>query len=242
MKRLLWVSFVLSSQLLAQNAIPAGTILPVQLNSTLRYCKARVGQQVSARVMQNVPLPGGKKVRAGATVVGHVVSTTPSDGTDTKLSLRFDALRVGRESVPVTTNLRAMASMMEVSEAQVPETGPDHGTSEYIWTTKQIGGEVDHRGGFVITRGSQIVGHSVADGVLVRLTSRPGTACRGAVNGNEQPQALWVFSSDACGLYGFPDATLTHAGRTDPTGVITIRSNKRDLVIRAGSGMLLRVN
>jgi hypothetical protein len=60
------------------------------------------------------------------------------------------------------------------------------------------------------------------------------------VSGNDQPQALWVFSSDACGLYDFPNLTLTHAGRTNPLGEITLESIKGDVKIPAGSGLLLR--
>jgi hypothetical protein len=93
-----------------------------------------------------------------------------------------------------------------------------------------------------IGHGSDIVGHSVPDGVLVRVSSKPGTKCRGAFEGNNLPQALWVFSSDACGLCDFHDVILEHAGRTSPVGEITLRSNKGDINIRAGSGMLLRVN
>ena len=69
----------------------------------------------------------------------------------------------------------------------------------------------------------------------------PGTKCRGAVDGNDQPQALWVFSSDTCGLYDFSNVTLTHAGRTNPVGEITLKSSKGDIHIRGGSGLLLRV-
>jgi len=51
-----------------------------------------------------------------------------------------------------------------------------------------------------------------------------------------------TFSSDACGLYDFPNVTLAHAGRTDPVGQITLLSSRGNLNIRGGSGMLLRVN
>jgi hypothetical protein len=74
-----------------------------------------------------------------------------------------------------------------------------------------------------------------------RLGSRPGTKCRGALDGNDQPQAVWVFSSDACGLYDFRNVTLTHAGRTSPVGETRLESPKGNLNIPSGSGLLLRV-
>jgi hypothetical protein len=233
---------MLATQLFAQSVIPAGTILPVALNSSLNSRKTRSGQVIKARIMQDVPLPAGSKIRAGAKIIGHVVAVRPASKAATaEISIRFDTLATGKRRIPLVTNLRALATVLDVSEAQIPETGPDRGTSENSWTTEQIGGEVDYHGAMV-AHGSDIVGHSVPDGVLVRAASKRGTKCRGVVDGNDEPQALWVFSSDACGLYGFPDVILTHAGRTDPVGEITLLSNKGNLNIRAGSGMLLRVN
>jgi hypothetical protein len=240
---LILILIAFSTYLFAQEKIPVGTILPVQLNSPLRSDKAQVGKQISARVMQDVPLPGGRKIHAGAEVIGHVVSARPADnGTGGEISLRFDALEIGKHRMGMTTNLRALATMMDVSEAQIPESGPDHGTSENAWTTDQIGGEVVYRGG-VVAHGSNIVGNSVlGSGVLVRVAAKPGLKCRDEVDGNDQLQALWVFSSDACGLYDLPNLSLTHAGRSDPVGQITLRSNKGNVKVRAGSGMLLRVD
>lgn len=233
----------LSAGLFAQVAIPVGTILPVQLNSSLRSDKARPGQLIKARVMQDIPLAGHTRIHAGATVIGLVVAVRPaSNGSSAEISIRFDTLATGTQHIPVITNLRALATMMDVAEAQIPESGPDRGTSEYSWTTDQIGGEVDYRGGGAIVHAAEIVGHSVPDGVLVRVSSKPDTKCRGEIYGNDRPKALWVFSSDACGLYDFPNITLAHAGRTSPLGEITLQSNKGNVNILAGSGILLRVN
>jgi hypothetical protein len=243
MKQFLFVTLIaFSTQLFGQDKIPVGTILPVQLNSSLRSDQARVGEQISARLMQDLPLPGGLKIHAGAKVIGHIVSARPAvNAMMADLSLRFDTLAMGKRSVPLITNLRALATMMDVSEAQIPESGPDRGTSENEWTTDQIGGEVVYRGG-VVAHGSNVVGNSVlGSGVLVHLSSRPGTKCRGDLAGNDQMQALWVFSSDACGLYDLPNLNLSHAGRTDPVGQITLHSTKGNVKIRGGSGMLLRV-
>jgi len=119
---------------------------------------------------------------------------------------------------------------------------PDRGTAQTEWTTEQIGGEVVYGGG-AVARGSHIVGNSVRGSVaLVHASSRPGTKCRGEVDGNDQLQALGVFSSDTWGLYDLPNLTLAHAGRTDPVGPITLLAKSRKVKIPRGSGMLLRVN
>jgi hypothetical protein len=112
----------------------------------------------------------------------------------------------------------------------------------YDWLpTRQIGDEVVYGRGGPVARGTQIVGRSVNDGVLVQASAEPGGGCRGEVAGNNSPQALWVFSSDACGVYGFSHLRISHAGRTNPVGEIVLRSDNGPIKIRGGSGALLRV-
>jgi hypothetical protein len=242
-RRVLWISLILfSAQLFAQNTIPAGTILPVALNSSLNSRKVKSGQVITARVMQDVPLSPGSTIHAGARVVGHVVSVKARDGANgAQMSVRFDVLVISKGRIPITTNLRALASAMAVEDAQIPESGPDRGTSQAAWTTNQVGGEVVYRGGGPVANGLQSVGEPTYGGVLVRVSGKPGTECRGEVEGNDHLQALWVFSSDACGTYGFADLAIVHAGRTDPVGEITLASDREDVNVRAGGGILLRV-
>lgn len=243
MKCLILAAFLmLSSALFGQSSIPAGTILPVQLNSALKSEKIRPGQVVSARIMQDVPLPGGSKIKSGAKLRGHVTAVQPaSSGSGAKVSLRFDSVAVGKRRIPVTTNLRALANMMEVNEAQVPQTGPDRGTTEFDWNTIQIGGEAAYHGS-VITNGFRTVGRSVPPtGALVQLTGTRGK-CRANLDSNDRAQATWVFGSNACGLYGFSNLMLAHAGRTNPVGEIALTSDEGNVDVRAGSGMLVRVD
>ncbi len=231
----------LTTGLFAETMIPAGTILPLQLNTSLNSKKSRPGQIVTARLMQDVPLPSGAKIRVGARVVGHIIDVNNARaGSGAKLSLRFDTLEVSKRRIPVTTNLRALASMMEVEDAQIPKVGPDHGTPENWWTTVQVGGDAVYHGD-AVTNGLRIVGKPTGSGVLVQVASKPGFSCRGTF-GVHYPQALWVFSADACGTYGFADLTIAHAGRSNPIGTITIASEKNNFDVRSGSGILLRVN
>ncbi|MGA8490222.1 MAG: hypothetical protein WB711_07355 [Terriglobales bacterium] len=243
-KRILGIGLILfAAELFAQSAIPAGTILPVALNSSLNSRKLKAGQLITARVMQDVPLSPELKLHAGAKVIGHVIDVKPANGiAKAQVSIRFDTLLMSKQSIPIITDLRALASMMAVEQAQLPEAGPDRGTSENAWTTDQIGGEVVYRGGGPVANGLQFVGTPTANGVLVHISAKPGSSCRGDVEGKDRLQALWVFSSDACGVYDFVDLNIVHAGRTDPVGLITLKSDHGDVNVRAGSGMLLRVN
>ena len=70
---------------------------------------------------------------------------------------------------------------------------------------------------------------------------RTGQPCRAVVNDNNHPQALWLFSADACGVYGIGNLRIDHAGRTAPTGTIVLSAKHGKLNLRGGSALLLRV-
>ena len=226
--------------------IPRGTILPVRLNSNLSSAKCRKDQVVTGRIMQDVPLSTGVKIKEGSKVLGHIVEVTPATvGAPARISLQFDKLVSSHQTFSITTNLRAIAGFMRIMEAQTPTMGPGE-SDVYRWlTTVQVGGDVVYGEGGPVTTGdnaNQVVGNKVNGGVLGQVRAKEGTKCRGAIDGNDSPQALWVFSSDACGTYGLEHISIAHAGRTDPTGVIVLVSARGGLSLPSGTGMLLRVN
>lgn len=226
----------------SQISIPAGTILPVRLETSFASDRAKPGQEIHARVMQDVPLAGGGKIWRGSLVMGHVKeASAATSGQGGSISLVFDKVKNGREMIPVTTNLRAIGSLLEVDEAQINEYSGDRGTPSSAFTTTQIGGEMVYRGGGHVMNGSEVVGEPVPYGVLARVREGEDSKCRGAVAGNDAPQALWIFSTDACGVYGYPGMRIAHAGRMEPVGEIVLEAERGNLQIRAGSAMLLRV-
>lgn len=223
---------------MAQGALPVGTILPVSLDTSLKANKAHPGQEIRAKVMQNVP---GTAVRRGATVLGHVVDVASSNNGPTRLEFRFDVVKIHGQRIPVKADLRALASLMEVEEAQIPEESSDRSIPPEVATTQQIGGEQVYRGGGPVADGDLKVGEPTPYGVLALPRAQRGQSCRGVIGDNDRPQALWLFSTDACGVYGFSDVRIEHAGRSDPAGTIILVSDKRKLEIGSGSGLLLRV-
>ena len=241
--KILGSSLLLAASALVAQDIPAGTVIPVMLQTTLDARKARVGQKIEARVMQDVPLSSQARIRSGAKLVGHVVEVVrPNRASGSRIVMSFDRLMTRGSGVPVTTSLRALASMGEVFEARLPTNAiDDYGTSESDWATVQIGGDGVFRGAGVVMSYGQVVGKSTDSGqVTAKLIASREGGCRGAVADNDREQALWLFSASACGAYGFEDLKIAHAGRQDPMGQIILQSDK-NVRLLAGSGLLLRV-
>jgi hypothetical protein len=203
----------------AAESIPAGTILPVTLNSTLRSDKGESGATITATVVQDVPLDAGKTLRRGSKVTGHVVETvSPGKGSDeSKISFQFDGVRFENRTVPITVNLRALASFMEVDAAQVPTSGGD-GISEAGWSLVKIGGD------------------------QIRMSPELSAECGGGSKANNAAQAFWLFSPDACGAYGFGDLKILNSGGTEPLGEVTLAASDKAVKLGKGSAMLLRVD
>lgn len=220
----------------AQSAIPAGTLIPIQIVKGFNAHKAAPGQQIRARVMQDIP---GTYIRKGAQLLGQVVTATPAKNGTAKLEFRFGQVKTGNGFVTLSTDLRALASPPEVEDAETGSYGPDGGIAFEQEDTDQIGGE--HVYGRRVMVGSKVVATATRAGVVGEPRAALGLRCRGAVDGNSQPQALWLFSSNACGVYGFTTISIEHAGRTDPTGDIVLESSNGKLNVNSGSGMLLRV-
>lgn len=220
--------------------IPEGTIIPVSLNSTLRSDKTGSGDAITATVMQDVPLGTGKTLRAGSRVTGHVVEAiTPGKGSDeSKISFQFDRVRLDNLTIPITTNLRAVASKTAVFGATPQPTSPDYADDQV-----QIGGDqISYGTDGPVMVGSQVVGKYTSQGVLAYVGQDLGTPCRGTTDNNAHPQAFWLFSVNACGAYGFGDLTILHSGRTEPLGEVTLTSSGKAVKVGKGSAMFLRVD
>ena len=229
-----------------ENKIPRGTILPVVLRTSFELNRCKPGELLRRQIAQEVPLPNGATIRRGSQIEGRIVEVTPAgDGTAAKVAMQFDRLNVKGKWIPVVTNLRAIAGFMTVIEAGVPDEAPAEGAPHDWLPTTQIGGDsVYGMWGPVMSWNdvSEVVGKSVGDGVLARPRSKEGAECRGELEGNDNPQALWVFSTDACGVYGIEHLNIVHAGRTDPVGKIVLASETRNVKLKNGDGLLLRVN
>ena len=224
--------------MLVTSSIPAGTALPVAMDSTLDARKAKPGQKIEGRLMQDIPLSAGEKIKAGAHVIGHVLELSKPAGAGSRMVLKFDQLITGGKTIPLTMSVRAIASSQSVYQAQIPIDAESNYETQNQWVMRLVGGDIENRGRGLVASNYAVVGRW--DGVpWGKLTSSDSGDCT-ASDGNDIEQALWVFSTSACGLYGLEDMRLVHDGRTAPLGQIVLESSK-DVHIGGGSGWFLLV-
>ena len=227
----------------APSQIPVGLILPVTLDQTISLAQAHAGQPFEARIAQEIPLTKHDKILHRSRVTGSIVSVVKApESTYVDLSLRFEKVEYRKEMIAIVASLRALASYEAVRTAQTPFAQADAGTPIGWADTTQIGGDIRYGdGGEVRNLHKQSVGKGVLGGVLVHVSASPGTECEGPIDGDDRLQALWVFSADACGIYGLPGVHATHNGKTAPKGIITLRFEKGDMKLDAFDAFLIRV-
>ena len=241
--RLISVSAVLWSISGTGQEIPEGTLLPIQLRSGIKVGKIHSGERVSGKLMQPVRLHGAQDLPRGAVVSGRVVDAQelPS-GAGSRIVLAFDRVRFDGKEIPISASLRALASMKAVFDAQLPTNLiDDYGSTVSDWNTVQVGGQGVYRGAGIVMSGPDVVGRASDTGLVTgRPTASPNSPCARDIAASKAEQSLWIFSTNACGTYGFEDLSIAHAGRSSPIGEIQLESRSR-LDVRGGSGWLLTV-
>lgn len=231
---------LLLSTIVCAEELPPGTVIPVMLRTGLNAEKDNSDKKIEGRVMQDVPLPGGGRVGNGSRVFGHIVSATKTGPSGASMVLKFDSIEDHGRTIKLTAALLAVASTASVADAQIPIEANSDLDPVSQWVTRQVGGDVVNRGRGKVASHDDIVGRWVeGSGVLVRLTPNPKAGCPTGP-GYDREQAVWIFSSAACGAYGLNDLKIASSGLTPPLGEIVLKADRK-IAIRGGSGWLLIV-
>jgi len=206
---------------------PPGATLPVLINRTLKVHNVRLGQSVTAQLLQVVPVGADINLPQGTKLDGHVVRVS-----ETSISILFDQLRWKDQTLPVHVRLIAAAAPSNVFDTKLPEGATDRSTSNPgDWTTRQVGGDevyLSAGSGKVYDQYSQPVGYANFSGVYAS-PSTPG----------QLPRAMGPFSTTVTGLHGLRDLSIVSSG---DTGIpITLAANKPGWQIGNGTALLLEV-
>jgi hypothetical protein len=232
------ILLVLTALSAAAQQIPVGTTIPVMLRSDLNSSKDKAGEQIEGRVMQEIELPGGEKISKRARITGHIVSVTKKGPSGSTIVVKFEAIEDDKQTIPLSTAVLALASMAAVAEAQSPMGPAPDRDPVTQWKTRQVGGDVVDRGrGKVVSKGGVEGKWVEGSSIVSKLTPNPRAGCPEAP-GYDREQAVWIFSSAACGVYGMSDTKIVNSGAQPPLGKIELQSSG-NVNVRGGSGWLL---
>jgi len=230
---------LLSAMTVAQE-IPAGTVIPIMLGSTVNAKKDKAEKKITGQVMQDVPMPDGGRIKERSPIIGQIVRVDKPGSSGSSVVLRFETIEDRGHSTRLTAALLAVASMASVADAQSRINSSPNSDPITQWVTRQVGGDVVNRGRGKAGTSTGVIGRWLqGSSVIIRLTPNPNAGCPEGP-GYDRDQAVWIFSSGACGTYGLGDLKISKTGRTQPLGDITLTSGK-NIAIRAGSGWMLIV-
>jgi len=221
--------------------LPQSTAIPVRFEKSIDTKKAKAGDPVKAKTMQVIILPNGKSIAEGSTLNGHVVALESFHFDETPyvhqkpstLSIHFDTLQNGDTTVPVNLSVRAIANVIDSSEAAHPQMRDD---TDHVGMMILIGGTSFSPLDKMIQSGDgDAIGYNRKNGIFARLISS------GNCSGTDTEQSVAIFSPDACGAYGFGGDYLESNGQ-DGSGTFTLARRGGSLKLYAGSTALLQVN
>jgi hypothetical protein len=197
--------------------------LQIELTSTIRAKKARVGDAVKARTVTALILPNQIVVPEGSKLIGHVCAANPesSDAKTAAIGIVFDEVQA-KKGKDLRLNLSIQAGMMplpsvpQAIEEQESESLAQRGASPHA-ATKQ--------------KSLPVVGFT-SSGRPASRASQPGAQGTGDHRGE-------LRALPAGTLIGMPGVTLAVDG---PAGAATFRSLNRKLELKSGLQLMLRVD
>jgi hypothetical protein len=215
-----------------QTKIAPGSVIPVQLTKTVDAKKAKQGQEVVAKVTQDLQGSSGQViVPKDTTVVGHVTEAQArsKDQKESQLAISFDRMDIkGGEQMQLPMSIQAIiappnrnanqASANNPSPGQTPSSSPDVGTGA-------PGSGAGGRGGMATNTPS-----------APQPTENPGNTPTKQTGAASMPQ----ITGETRGVVGISNLTLSPAQDAAQGSVVT--SEKNNVKLEDGTFLLLRVS
>jgi hypothetical protein len=214
-----------------QNGIPPtrSETVQIELTSTIRAKKAKVGDAVKARTVSALILPNQTVIREGSKLIGHVCVTNSGrgDSNSTGIGIAFDEVQLKNGA-----KLRLHFSIRSGALVHATVHGAVASQNEIDLTSAPF--DFQHHPG---AGQLQLERDSIAAGVQPRLIKPMDPAVSARVVSSE-PQ-IELRSVPGGTLIGMPGVTLRVDG---PAGAATFQSSNRKLELKSGLQLVLRVD
>jgi hypothetical protein len=231
----------------ASTVLSSGTTLQAELTKSVDAKKAKSGDQVTAKLTQDVKSNGKVVLHKGSKLVGHVTEAQAKDkqNAESKLGIAFDkAVLKGGQEVAFNSMIQALAppaqGALSVAGDESGNLGAGMGSGGGAMGGGRsagagpLGGSV---GGVTSTAGSAVGGVANTAG---SVTSSTAGAVNGSVNNTVGAAATGTFNSATRGVVGMPGLALNTAAASSAQGSV-ISSASRNVKLDSGTQMVLQI-
>ena len=218
-------------------ALPPGTAILAVLDKSINAKKAKAGDEVRAKVVQDVLVAGNVAIPRNSKLIGRIQDVKAAEDKDSQSSvaLAFDkAVLKNQQEIALTVVIQALAAPPRMNMATGPMASDDMGASApsggmgpgpNVPATGRPGEQVTGPGG----------GHT---------TGGPIGGTSGATAGDIAPAPGMnnsaTLSANARGVMGLPGITIASEAGTRNVSIVT--GSKGNVKLEGGTQMVLRVS
>jgi hypothetical protein len=233
----------------ASGALSSGTTLQAELTKSIDAKKAKQGDEVTAKLTQDVKSSGHVVLHKGTKLVGHVTEAqakTKESG-ESKLGIAFDkAVLKGGEEMAFTGVIQAVAPPVQGSLSATNDDAGNLGSGMGSGSGTAMGGGRSSGGGIAPMGGGGAVNSTLgtATNTVNNTAGSVTNTANGAVNGSVN-QAAGVAANGAInsathGVVGMQGVALNTATTGNAQGSI-ISSANRNVKLDTGTQMIMQV-
>jgi hypothetical protein len=234
----------------ASGALSSGTTLQAELTKSIDAKKAKQGDEVTAKLTQDVKGSGQVVLHKGTKLVGHVTEAQAKtkDNSESKLGIAFDkAVLKGGQEMAFNGVIQALAAPVQGSLSAAADdggslgSGMGSGSGSSMGGGRGVGGVAPMGGG-----GSGPINSTLgsATNTVNNTTGSATNSATGAVNGSVN-QATGVAANGAInsatrGVVGMQGIALNTVNTANAQGSV-VSSASRNVKLDAGTQMILQV-
>ena len=226
-------------------ALSSGTTLQAELTKSIDAKKAKPGDEVTAKLTQDVKSDGKVVMHKGSKLVGHVTESQArsKDNAESKLGVVFDkAVLKGGQEMAFNGAIQALAPPAQGALSVAGDEGGNLGSGMGSGSSMgggRSGGSVAPMGG---GGGSSPLGS--ATGAVGSTAGSVANSATGAVNGSVNQTAgvaaNGTLTSASRGVVGMQGVALNTAAAGNAQGSV-ISSASRNIKLDSGTQMVLQV-
>ena len=226
----------------SSGALSSGTVMQAELAKSVDAKKAKSGDQVEAKLTQDVKSDGKVVLHKGSKLIGHVteVQAKSKENAESKLGVVFDkAVLKGGEEVSFNGVIQAIAPPVQGSLSAAADESSNAGSGMGSGGGGSMGG--GRNGGVVGSATgsvSPVVGSTV--GAVGSTAGSVGSSATGAVNNSVGAAAHGALNSTSQGVVGLQGLALntTASGSTQSS---VLSSASHNVKLDGGTQMILQV-